>query len=78
MIAAGFQDLDASNPSYQPASQNEGNLRTDTQTFNLNATLHSMSSFDASHGNVDLAATYSGLSDLLQNEGNTSKLNVTI
>ena len=78
MIAAGFQDLDANNPSYQPASQTEGNLRTDTQTFNLTATLHSMSSFDASQGNVGLAATYSDLANLLQSEGNTSRLNVTI
>jgi hypothetical protein len=76
MIAAGFQDLDANNPSYQPASET-GNLRTDTQTLNVNATLQSISSFYASNGDADLATTYSGLADLLQKDGVTSNLNVT-
>ncbi len=76
MIAAGFQDLDASNPSYQPASET-GYLRTDTQTLNVNATLQSISIFYASKGDADLATTYSGLADLLQKDGTTSNLNVT-
>jgi hypothetical protein len=77
MIAAGFQDLDANNPSYQPASQTGGNLRTDAQTLNVNATLESISSFYASKGDAGLATTYSGLADLLQKDGITSNLNVT-
>jgi len=71
LIAAGFQDLNASDPSYQPAGQ-EGYTRATTGTLDVTSTLESISDFDSAQKNSTLAATYSGLADLFESESPSS------
>jgi hypothetical protein len=77
LIASGFQDLNANDPSYQPASQDEGYTRSSTQTFDLSSALQSISTFDTAQGNPDMAATYSSLANLFKQDEATSSLKVT-
>jgi hypothetical protein len=77
LIASGFQDLNANDPSYQPASQDEGYTRSSTQTFDLSSTLQSISTFDTAQGNPGMAATYSNLANLFKQDEAISSLKVT-
>lgn len=62
LIAAGFQDLNANDPSYQPAGQT-GYTRSTNETIDFSGTLKSIGAFDASHGDLADAATFSDLAD---------------
>jgi len=63
LIGAGYQDMNAADPSYQPAAQT-GPSRSDTQPVDVMSTLESMGSFAANHGNSEMAATYKGLANM--------------
>jgi len=67
LVGAGFQDLNANDPTYQPAGQ-EGYTRLTTQTFDFSSTLQSIASFDSAHGNSTVAATYNSLADLFKQD----------
>lgn len=67
LVAAGLQDLDASNPSYQPAEQT-GYTRASTGTVDVVNLMNDYAAFDAAHGNTSLASTYSSLAKLFQSE----------
>lgn len=65
LILNGMQDMDASDPSYQPAGQ-EGYSRADTATYDIVAMMNSSANFADSVGNFHSANTYKGAADAIQ------------
>jgi len=76
LIVAGFQDVNANDPSYQPAAQT-GYTRQTTGTFDPSTILQSMGAFAASQGNTSSAASYDGLASLFSQTESVSAVNVT-
>jgi len=67
LISAGLQDLDATNPSYQPAGQT-GYTRSTTGTYDPVSMLERYAAFDTSQGNTSMASMYSRLADLFESK----------
>ncbi len=76
LIASGFQDMNANDPSYQPAGQT-GYTRATTGTFDLAGTLQSIGEFDAAHGDLTAAARFTSLADFFKDDKAFGSADVT-
>ncbi|AXC14723.1 hypothetical protein ACPOL_5475 [Acidisarcina polymorpha] len=71
LIASGFQDLNANDPSYQPTGQT-GYTRATSGNIDFTGTLQSIGDFDAAHGDLTDAAKFTGLADLFKQDSVSS------
>jgi hypothetical protein len=77
LIVSGFQDMNAYDPSYQPAAQT-GLSRSDSDSVNMVSTLESQSAFAASAGNSQMAAVYSSLATMFSEKSTGNNVNVSL
>ncbi len=75
LIASGFQDLNANDPSYQPAGQT-GYTRATTGTFDLAGTLEGIGSFDSGHGDFTDGARFTDLADVFKHDNVSNSVDV--
>ncbi len=79
LIGDGLQDLNASDPSYQPAETIQvGYSRSDTGSYNMVKMMNGAAEFADSMGNAQTGAVYQGIAQAFQQYESGSSVNVSV